>query len=53
MESDFMGNGSLWNEISYGDKVPDEFVAVIETPMGSRNKLEANKDGPEITGISG
>ena len=43
-----MGNGSLWNEISYGDKVPDEFIAVIETPMGSRNKFEANKDGPGI-----
>ncbi len=47
-ESYRMGNGSLWKEVSYGDKVPDEFMAVIETPMGSRNKFEVNKDGPGI-----
>ncbi|MCL4345424.1 MAG: inorganic diphosphatase [Candidatus Thermoplasmatota archaeon] len=43
-----MPKGSLWTDISYGDNVPDEFYAVIETPMGSRNKYEANKDGPGI-----
>lgn len=43
-----MSNGSLWLEVDPGDKIPEEFYAVIETPKGSRNKYEVNKDGPGI-----
>ncbi|MGP6240299.1 inorganic diphosphatase [Cuniculiplasma sp. SKW4] len=43
-----MPKGSFWTDVSYGENVPEEFYAVIETPMGSRNKYEANKSGPGI-----
>ncbi len=43
-----MPKGSLWTDVSFGENAPEEFYAVIETPMGSRNKFEANKGGPGI-----
>jgi inorganic pyrophosphatase len=43
-----MANNSLWITTSPGDNVPEEFNAVIETPKGSRNKYEVNKEGQGI-----
>ncbi len=43
-----MANNSLWITASPGDDAPEEFYAVIETPKGSRNKYEVNKEGPGI-----
>lgn len=43
-----MANNSLWITTSPGENAPDEVNAVIETPKGSRNKYEVNKEGPGI-----
>ncbi len=48
MQSLFMSNNSLWITTPPGDDAPAEFNAVIETPKGSRNKYEVNKEGPGI-----
>jgi inorganic pyrophosphatase len=34
---------NLWQEISVGDKAPEEFNAIIEIPKGSFNKYEVDK----------
>jgi inorganic pyrophosphatase len=33
-----------WHDVSPGDKVPREFVAVVEIPLGSNVKYELDKD---------
>ncbi|MHB1440685.1 MAG: inorganic diphosphatase [Cuniculiplasma sp.] len=43
-----MTNNSLWITTLPGDKAPEEFNAVIETPKGSRNKYEVNKEGQGV-----
>lgn len=35
---------NLWHEISLGEKVPEEFNAIIEIPKGSKNKYEIDKE---------
>ncbi len=39
---------NVWKDLSAGKKVPEEFTAVIETPMGSRNKYELEKESGAI-----
>ena len=34
---------NLWHEIELGEKVPEEFNAIIEIPKGSKNKYEIDK----------
>lgn len=43
-----MANDSLWITTSPGDNVPEEVNVVVETPRGSRNKYEVNKEGQGI-----
>ena len=33
-----------WHDVNIGDKVPDEFSAIIEVPKGSKIKYELDKD---------
>lgn len=35
---------NLWHDVSFGDKAPEEFNAIIEIPKGSFNKYEVDKD---------
>ena len=35
---------NAWHDVSPGDKLPEEFNAIIETPKGSRNKYELDKE---------
>lgn len=34
----------LWHDLSPGRKVPDEILAVVEIPQGSRSKFEVDKE---------
>ncbi|HVS80091.1 MAG TPA: inorganic diphosphatase [Candidatus Paceibacterota bacterium] len=35
---------NLWHDIPRGEKIPDEFNAIIEIPKGSYNKYEIDKE---------
>lgn len=35
---------NLWHDVSIGNNVPNEFNCIIETPKGSVNKYEIDKD---------
>ena len=35
---------NLWHDVPLGDKAPEEFNVIIETPKGSSNKYEIDKE---------
>ena len=35
---------NLWHDVSRGDNIPEEVNCIIETPKGSVNKYEIDKD---------
>ncbi|HLH85790.1 MAG TPA: inorganic diphosphatase [Thermoplasmataceae archaeon] len=41
-------NNSYWHTVDRGQKFPEEFNVIVETPRGSKNKYEISKEYPMV-----